>query len=228
MLDNVIIIPYRNRKPHWEYFLENSVPLIEKHLPNSKVVVVEQAEGNLFNRGAILNVAFSEFKSKTKYYITNDVDINPTQKCIEEYFAPEVPDNKVRGIYTSECNTLGGIIKISDEIIHQINGFPNNIWGWGTEDKALQNRAEYYNIEKITSMTDTNEHTEYILRFDDIYDKEKTNMPRNTFLHYRVFPTLTDEQKLAVIQQSGLMNIQYTILEREQVHPIVEWIKVEL
>ena len=25
-----------------------------------------------------------------------------------------------------------------------INGFPNTYWGWGVEDKALQNRAETY------------------------------------------------------------------------------------
>ena len=40
---------------------------------------------------------------------------------------------------------MGGIIKIKDSIIHKINGFPNDVWGWGTEDKALQNRTEYYN-----------------------------------------------------------------------------------
>ena len=57
------------------------------------------------------------------------------------------------GIYTSHCNTLGGIIKLNDKTIQKINGFPNNIWGWGTEDKALQNRAEFYNIKKITLLT---------------------------------------------------------------------------
>ena len=38
-----------------------------------------------------------------------------------------------------------------------INGFPNNFWGWGEEDKALQNRAEAFGIEikKNELMQDT-------------------------------------------------------------------------
>ena len=34
MLDNVIIIPYRAREKHLEYFIENTVPLLQKHMPN--------------------------------------------------------------------------------------------------------------------------------------------------------------------------------------------------
>ena len=48
--DNVIIIPYRNRKKHLDYFIENTVPLIEKVMPNTLVVVIEQEDGKLFNR----------------------------------------------------------------------------------------------------------------------------------------------------------------------------------
>lgn len=228
MLDNLIVIPYRNRESHWEYFLKNTVPLIEKNLPNSKVVVIEQNEGKLFNRGAVLNVAFAEFKDKTKYYITNDVDINVTEKCIEEYILPEVPDNTVRGIYTSHCNTLGGIIKISDILIHKINGFPNDIWGWGCEDKALQNRSDYYKIQKETNMTNDKQYPEYLLRFDDINDRESVNQPKNHRRNYYEFNRLSSEQKLQSIQKNGIMNIEYKILEKKEVHPIVEWLKVEL
>ena len=40
MYDNIIIIPFRNRDTHLEYFINNTVPLIQKYLPNSKVVVI--------------------------------------------------------------------------------------------------------------------------------------------------------------------------------------------
>ncbi len=57
MLDNVIIIPYRNREKHLKYYLENTVPLLQKHIPNGKVVIVEQDWNNkLFNRGCLLNI----------------------------------------------------------------------------------------------------------------------------------------------------------------------------
>ena len=62
---NVIIIPYRNRKSHLDYFLTHSVPLLTEHLEDTKVVVVEQTEGTLFNRGKLLNIDFIGDCNKT-------------------------------------------------------------------------------------------------------------------------------------------------------------------
>ena len=132
------------------------------------------------------------------------------------------------GIYTSQCNTLGGIIKINDQTIQKINGFPNDVWGWGTEDKALQNRAEYYNITKLTNLTNRTEHPKYLLRFDDVNDRETKHVSQNTNKHYRRFQQLNREQKLQEIMSSGLNNLVYTILERKHIHDIVELIKVEI
>jgi hypothetical protein len=228
MYENIIAIPFRKRDIHLEYYIKNTVPLLQQHLPNSKVVVVEQTEGKLFNRGMLLNVAFKEYENKTKYFFTHDVDINPTKKCIEEHYIKEVNDTEVLGVYTSQCNTLGGIIKMKDSTIHKINGFPNDVWGWGTEDKALQNRAEYYNIKKITNLTNKVEHPLYLHRFNDINDRETKHTSQNTHKHYTKFKTLNGEQKLKEIMSSGLNNLKYTILERKMVHNLVEVIKVEI
>ena len=46
MYENIIIIPFRNRDEHLEYYIKNAVPLIQEYLPNSKVVVVEQMKVN--------------------------------------------------------------------------------------------------------------------------------------------------------------------------------------
>ena len=140
MYENIIAIPFRQREKHLDYFIKHSVPLIEKNMPNTKIVVVEQNEGKLFNRGAILNVAFKEYENKTKYFFTHDVDLNPTEKCIKDFYIKNVKNDDILGIYTSQFNTMGGIIKITNYTIKKINGFPNNFWGWGIEDKALQNR----------------------------------------------------------------------------------------
>ena len=228
MYENIIVIPYRNRETHLNYFINHTVPLIQKHLPNSKIVVVEQNEGKLFNRGALLNVAFKEYENKTKYFFTHDVDINPTEKCIVTHYRKSVNDSNILGIYTSSCNTLGGIIKLSNETIHKINGFPNDIWGWGTEDKALQNRAEFYKIKKITNLMNDKEHPEYLLRFHDINDRETKNMNMNTNKHYISFPRLNNAQKLQEIMSTGLNTINYSILNRMMINDIVEIIKVEL
>lgn len=228
MYENIIIIPYRNRETHLEYYIKNTVPLIKQYLHNTKVVVIEQNEEKLFNRGMLLNVAFKEYKNKTKYFFTHDVDINPTKKCIEEHYTKDVNDSDILGVYTSGWNTLGGIIKIKDSTIHKINGFPNDIWGWGTEDKALQNRAEYYNIKKITNLTNSVENPEYILRFNDINDRVKINEGKNYIIHYVEFNRLNNEGKKEMIMGSGLNNLEYTILERKMIHDIVEVITVDI
>ena len=228
MYENIIAIPFRNRDAHLKYFIENTIPLIEEHLPNTKVVVIEQNEGKLFNRGAVLNVAFKEYQNKTKYFFTHDVDINPTLKCINEHYTKEVNDTDVLGIYTSQCDTLGGIIKIQDSTIHKINGFPNDVWGWGTEDKALQNRAEYYKIKKITNLTNKVEHPAYLLRFNDVNDRIRNNQAKNSRKHYQLFKTLNDTQKSQEIMSSGINNLEYKILERKMLHNIVELIKVDI
>lgn len=228
MYNSIIIIPYRNRQKHLDYFLEHTIPLIENYMPNSKVIVVEQSEGKLFNRGKLINVGFKEYTGKTKYFFTHDVDINPTIKCIEKYYTKDVDDNNILGIYTSIHNTLGGIIKGKDEVFQKINGFPNDVWGWGAEDKALQNRAEYYNINKITNLKNDKKYPLYFLRFDDIKDQNLINHPKNRHQHYVLFNRYNDKQKKDNILSSGLNNIQYEILERKNIHNIVEIIKVKI
>jgi hypothetical protein len=220
MLDNVIIIPYRNREKHLKYYLENTVPLLQKHIPNGKVVIVEQDWNNkLFNRGCLLNIGVKEYENKTVHCMTHDVDINPFEETILKYYVDPIPDNSIKGIYTSVCNTLGGIIKFKSKTFININGFPNNIWGWGQEDKALQNRGEFkkINITKNILNNDPNQN-KYLLRFNDINDRILYTGPNM----YNI--RMNDQILLA----SGLNNLQYKILERKDINDYVELIKVSI
>ena len=220
MLNNVIIIPYRARERHLEYYIENTVPLLQKHMPNSKVVVIEQDWNNkLFNRGCLLNIGVKEYQNKTIHCITQDVDINPFEKTILKYYVDPIPDNSIKGIYTSVCNTLGGIIKMQSKTFFDINGFPNNIWGWGEEDKALQNRAEFKKINiKKNILNNSPYQKEYFLRFNDVDDR----VPHAGAGMYNI--KMSNEQLLA----SGLNNLQYKILERKNINNYVEIIKVSI
>ena len=44
--------------------------------------------------------------------ITHDVEIHPLEETIEKYYIDPIPENNIKGIFTSMCNRLGGIIKL--------------------------------------------------------------------------------------------------------------------
>lgn len=229
MLDNCIVVPYRNREKHLNYFIENTVPLLQKHIPNGKVVIVEQDwNNNLFNRGAILNIVFKEYENSTTHFMTHDVDINPTEDTIINRYIDNVEHNTIKSI-SVPGDSLGGIIKFSSKTIFDINGFPNDIWGWGAEDIVLQNRANYFNIN-----IDINNHIlhsdknydKYFLRFDDINDRVSCNNWPN-ICRYSL-DNLSNDDKLAKIYSSGLNNLTYKIIERKDINSYVEIIKVSI
>ena len=68
-MKNIILIPYRNRKKHLEYFLKSSAPLLKKYT-RFKILIIQQTPGKLFNNGKLLNVGFLYCKNGRKllYY----------------------------------------------------------------------------------------------------------------------------------------------------------------
>ena len=228
---NIILIPYRNRKEHLDIFIKDAIPLFEKHLQPFKVIIIEQEEGKLFNRGLLLNIGVNEYKDKTQFFFTHDVDIVPSEKCIQEYYTKiNTIDTGIIGIYTSCCNTLGGIIKFTPEIFLKINGFPNYFWGWGVEDKALQNRVEYMNvsISKNILNNDSNRFNYFKIK-NDIDDRHKDSLfDTKTNFEYNIFNTLSPEDKCKYIMSSGLNNLNYKIISRENISNTIEIIKVSI
>ena len=109
-------------------------------------------------------------------------------------------------------------------IIFDINGFPNNIWGWGIEDRALYHRSvikdihitrqstQKYNILPHPSNAIT--YTGEKLHISNIWDKNHIN-------------TLDDTQKEYLIAFSGINNVEYSVIDRKNIHDIVEVIKVD-
>ena len=179
--ENIILIPYRNRKVHLDYFIEHTVPLIVKNMPTTRVIVIEQIEGKLFNRGKLLNVGFTEYKDKCNYFITHDVDINPTEPCLNNYYSPKT-ENNIRGILVSPKVTLAPIVKIPHNLIFKMNGFPNDIWGWGVEDKVLEIRRICCKINKdvIFLNKDKNRNDKHFKMFNDISDRNKSQIKHNS------------------------------------------------
>jgi len=227
MYDNIIIVPYRNRQTHLNYFIENTIPKLKEFLPNSHIVIIEQSNDKLFNRGKLLNIVIKEYQNNTNYFITHDVDINPLEHTIKEYYLPN--DDYVKGIYTSEYDTLGGIVKIPTNVLITCNGFPNNFWGWGVEDKVLQNRIKFYNYEiKKNFLTIDENIKDYFIIFNDINDRHRIDKFRKiTMFEYVTFNKLSCEDKKNHILSTGLNNIEYTIIDK-QINDYYEIIKVNI
>ena len=222
--DNIIIIPYRNRLSHLNYFMKYTRPLIMKYMPNSKIVVVEQMEGQLFNRGKLLNVVFKEFRNKTKYFITNDVDINPSKGIIKKIY--NLNNYEIIRIYVGHGRSLGGIVKIQNDTIHNINGFPNDIWGWGIEDRALFYRAKI--MKCSISETYNNAGNYHILNHKSSAGVFRDNKKKQSELENAVFNTYSYEKQIEHIFKSGLNNLTYEIVKRKLIYDDVELIKVSI
>ena len=231
---NVILIPYRNRKEHLDIFINDAIPLFKKYLEPFKVVVIEQEEGKIFNRGMLLNIGFNEYKDKSEFFYNHDVDVYPNEICVKEYYIHDkykCSDSFV-GIYTPPCNTLGTIIKFHKSLFNKINGYPNNFWGWGVEDKALQNRVEFMKIP-ITKILFRNSPnvSDYMTIRNDINDRIKNDsFQYKTNFEYEIFNKLTEEEKYKRIMSSGLNNLGYKIIKREFISndTNIELIKVSI
>jgi hypothetical protein len=221
----VIIIPYRKREKHLNFFIDKTYPILSKYL-NFKLVIVEQSEGKKFNRGKLINIGF-HLNSSSDWIITQDVDINPKEHIIKDIYSL---DESIIGIYTSSCNTLGGIVKISKEHYKKMNGFTNDYWGWGCEDKNLQNRAEFFKIPIKKNYEDNYlDITSHFDVFNDIVDKElDKQINYRTNFEYNKFGKLSDDLKMQSIMSSGLNTLEYDIIDIYKISDNIEKIKVSI
>lgn len=227
----IIIIPYRNRNAHLEAFIEKVVPVFQKVLKSFKVVIVEQEEGKLFNRGALLNIGYEEYKAKGEWFFNHDVDVYPNAACVEKYYLNQTDTiNGFYGIITPPCDTLGTVIKFSNKEFAKCNGYPNNFWGWGVEDKALQNRVELANIPiRKIFYHDSPELSEWFEIRNDIDDRIKDReFQMKTHFEYDTFKYLPDGQKARYVMISGLNTLTYEVLYRKSLSEYVDLIKVAL
>ena len=116
--------------------------------------------------------------------------------------------NEIRGIYSSPWITLGGVIKIRSCDIKKINGFPNNYWGWGNEDRALYNRAKFYNYDvKFNIFSDSKDVNKYFDVFNNYDRKKSTNFNKNRIFEYETFLNLDYKLKVLHLKKSGLNKI---------------------
>ena len=74
-----IIVPYRNRFEHLKKFKKSIIDYLDSNsYENYVVIIVEQDDARLFNRGMLLNIGFEEAeKQGCDYVVFHDVDMLP-------------------------------------------------------------------------------------------------------------------------------------------------------
>ena len=169
-----IIVPYRdqkvqNRERQLKRFLTEMPVYLNQicELESYVIVIVEQTDdGQLFNRGKLLNVGFEMYRHDCNVFVMHDVDMIPSDSLLPWYSCrPPCPlhvawvHEDVSGHGSPYAHYVGGIITMTAEHMDQTNGFPNNFWGWGGEDDELRRRMEKVGLEVLRpmlgSITDT-------------------------------------------------------------------------
>jgi len=226
----IIIIPYRNRETHLKYFLEKSYPLLKTVLSNLEIIIVEQSDDTqLFNRGKLLNIGYHYYDREDFVYFNHDVDVNPIGSITLAKYAEPIGLTEIQGLYTSVCDTLGGIIKFRGHIFKKINGFPNDYFGWGCEDKALKNRADFYGVNIKRFITNKDPHRNQYFTVFDQHDR----IPNNFFslltdTNYNKFKLLDKTKQEQTILSSGLNTLTYKIIKTEKLEENVIKITVSI
>jgi len=147
-----IIVPYRDRYEHLQTFKKSIKKYFEKLDIKYELIIVEQDDAKLFNRGKLLNIGFLHAKKlKCDYVVFHDVDMIPVDV---DYSYSEEPVHLASKFISKDGSTnrivfdeyFGGVTIFPVEYFEKINGYSNEYWGWGFEDDDLLHRCKKYKI----------------------------------------------------------------------------------
>ena len=216
-----IITIYRDnqqntRLKHKEQFLKR-ISLLKKY-GHFDVYLIEQSQDNCkFNIGKLKNIGFQkaiESKKKYDFYIFTDADIIPDKKLAPYYFRPVsgvscLATNGTR--YQGSKCFMGSCLGFDPQSYQQINGYPNNFWGWGGEDEAILIRCNLNKIKvhvpKKGSIIDleTNLQGEKLKLADKMKSLKKNKKKEDTKNEKKFW-------RLKIWKRNGLKNLDYQLL----------------
>ena len=141
-----IVIPFRDSGDQNRTEQLNAWLAKPQHRGLNVLVVEQTADGQKFNRGALLNAGYdflTQHAPAIQSFVMHDVDIVFPEDFIRKYYGTDSKSvvhlgSSVKG---KTYNTfLGRVIRFSKQAYKETNGFPNNFYGWGGEDDALVGR----------------------------------------------------------------------------------------
>ncbi|CAG0919110.1 unnamed protein product [Notodromas monacha] len=152
LYQSVIVVPYRRRPDQLKIFVKHMHNFLSQQGLEYSIVIVNQADEELFNRGALLNVGFletekilgSDKKNPSRCYVFHDVDLLPENlgniyACTRQPRHMSVAVSSLR--YTLPYpDIVGGALAVAVDQFRVVNGFPVSYAGWGGEDDDLGRR----------------------------------------------------------------------------------------
>jgi hypothetical protein len=179
----IFLVAYRARdnqsfrREQLRELIENINVYFTKNNIEYKIVICEQNDSNRFNRGKLLNIAFlaSEkiFKFPKKYFHMNtDYKFDLNREIPQEILNL---NKGVIDLHRPPYDVLGAACVFDPESYIKINGFPNDLLGWGGDDWAIYNRLVRSEVPIFYPKGLTN--SGYIIENND--DKRVTDMSNN-------------------------------------------------
>ena len=224
-----IIVCYRNQpnnerliqKRYYTYWMNKLL----KPICNYDIIIVEQSEKYKFNIGKLKNIGFDYLNknSKKKYdnYIFSDVDTIPDSNLIEYFFKTTNSLNSL-AVYGTRYESIdiknkrpfaGALISCNKDFFNEINGYPNNFYGWQGEDECLLLRLyetgkPIYNVSKNKGRVIDIEEKEGKLKdtkekVDELnIQKVRENLTYEKIYNYKNY------------KKNGLSNLNYDVIDK--------------
>jgi hypothetical protein len=147
-----VIVPFRNRYDQIEIFKDKIITYLSSKNILFDLIIVEQDNAKLFNRGMLLNIGFNYAKKlKCDYVVFHDIDMIPIDV---DYSYSTVPMHLATGFKNSKRELFdtyfGGVTMFPIETFEKIDGYSNKYWGWGFEDDDLLLRCIKHSVELDT------------------------------------------------------------------------------
>jgi len=201
------------RKQQLDTFLAHMKTYMQRYDQKYTLIVFEQNDDRPFNRGMLFNIGYLEAKKLCKpdeenIFCHHNVDLIPTNV---DYF--NFDGHGFKDIQGWDGG-LGAMYFFGGTDYEKINGYPNNLWGWGGDDTALMNRVLNQKIPIDRSAYNNGDMYELKPNIEGWNDDSRNGLNRNIQQH---------QMKDGSWLTNGLNRCPYTIVDKSFNEDLQYW-----
>ena len=226
-----------SRDKQRKFFIQVMKEILKPYCDFHIFIIEQSQDGNAFNIGKLKNIGYEIANDKANskkfdHFIFTDIDMIPDYDLLPYYVkTPKFPISLAsHGTRYENLNKkihkpfVGGVMSFSKKIFEDINGYPNNFWGWGGEDDSLlirlhsiKNVCIYY--PEKGQVIDIEEDDK--MKTIDLENKLK-GLEKNTLKVEKWLIDINDWKN------NGLSNLNYRLINTDEIDPHVTQYTVDL